>query len=53
MVLSYVDADFAKYSDRGRSITGYGFKVLGGLVSWKATLYKVVALSKTEAECIV
>lgn len=50
MILGYVDADFAKDSDRGMYITCYGFKVLGGMVSWKATLQKVVALSTTEAE---
>ncbi|KAJ0844964.1 putative RNA-directed DNA polymerase [Helianthus annuus] len=50
IVKGYVDSDFAKDSDKGRSITGYVFKVLGGTVSWKASLQHVVALSTTEAE---
>uniref|UniRef100_A0A251V331 Putative zinc finger, CCHC-type n=1 Tax=Helianthus annuus TaxID=4232 RepID=A0A251V331_HELAN len=52
LILGYVDSDFAKDKDRGRSITGYGFKVKGNLVSWKASLQHVVALSSTEAEYI-
>ncbi|KAK9067203.1 hypothetical protein SSX86_014529 [Deinandra increscens subsp. villosa] len=51
-VIGYVDSDFAKDLDRGRSITGYLFKVAGSLVSWKAQLQPVVALSTTEAEYI-
>nr|GEV03766.1 retrovirus-related Pol polyprotein from transposon TNT 1-94 [Tanacetum cinerariifolium] len=34
---------------RGRSITGYAFLVYGCVVSWKATLQHVMALSTTEA----
>ncbi|KAJ0489574.1 putative RNA-directed DNA polymerase [Helianthus annuus] len=52
VVQGFVDSDFAKDRDRGRSITGYVFKVLGGSVSWKASLQHVVALSTTEAEFI-
>lgn len=51
-VRGYVDSDYAKNLDRSRSITGYAFQVLGNLVSWKARLQKVVALSTTEAEYI-
>ena len=47
-----MDSDFAKYLDKGRSITGYVFKVLGGTVSWKSRLQHVVALSTTESEFI-
>ncbi|GJR94832.1 retrovirus-related pol polyprotein from transposon TNT 1-94 [Tanacetum coccineum] len=46
----FVDADYAKDPDKGRSITGYVFMVHGCVVSWKATLQHVVALSTTEAE---
>ncbi|GJV72537.1 retrotransposon protein, putative, ty1-copia subclass [Tanacetum coccineum] len=46
----FVDADYAKDPDKGRSITGYVFTVHGCVVSWKATLQHVVALSTTEAE---
>lgn len=51
-VLGYVDSDFAGDLDRGRSLTGYVFKVLGNTVSWKAQLQHIVALSSTEAEYI-
>nr|GEX04662.1 zinc finger, CCHC-type [Tanacetum cinerariifolium] len=36
--------------DKGRSITGYAFLVHGCVVSWKATLQHVVALSTTDVE---
>ena len=49
-VKGFVDADYAKDPDKGRSITGYVFMVHGCVVSWKATLQHVVALSTTEAE---
>lgn len=52
MILGYVDPVYAKDLDRGRSITGYMFKVMGSIVSWRATLQPVVALSSTEAEYI-
>nr|GEY30649.1 putative polyprotein [Tanacetum cinerariifolium] len=44
--------DYAKDPDKGRSITGYTFLVQGCVVSWKATLQHVLALSTTEAEYI-
>ncbi|GJZ51434.1 retrovirus-related pol polyprotein from transposon TNT 1-94 [Tanacetum coccineum] len=46
----FVDTDYTKDPDKGRSITGYVFMVHGCVVSWKATLQHVVALSTTEAE---
>nr|GEV66438.1 retrovirus-related Pol polyprotein from transposon TNT 1-94 [Tanacetum cinerariifolium] len=46
----FVDANYAKDPDKGRSVTGYVFMVHGCVVSWKATLQQVVALSTTEAE---
>ncbi|GJT00262.1 hypothetical protein Tco_0821431 [Tanacetum coccineum] len=46
----FVDADYAKDPDKGRSIIGYVFMVHGCVVSWKATLQHVVVLSTTEAE---
>ncbi|GKE07739.1 retrotransposon protein, putative, ty1-copia subclass, partial [Tanacetum coccineum] len=46
----FVDADYAKDPDEGRSITEYVFMVRGCVVSWKATLQHVVALSTTETE---
>ncbi|GKB73939.1 retrotransposon protein, putative, ty1-copia subclass [Tanacetum coccineum] len=41
---------YTKDPDKGRSITGYVFLVQGCVVSWKAMLQQVVALSTTEAE---
>ncbi|GJR52238.1 retrotransposon protein, putative, ty1-copia subclass [Tanacetum coccineum] len=49
-VTGFVDSDYAKDPDKGRSITGYAFLVQRCVVSWKATLQHVVALSTTEAE---
>ncbi|KAM6570403.1 hypothetical protein CsatB_018388 [Cannabis sativa] len=49
-VNGYVDSDYAGSIDTRRSITGYAFTVLGGCISWKSNLQKVVALSSTEAE---
>ncbi|GKB53990.1 retrotransposon protein, putative, ty1-copia subclass [Tanacetum coccineum] len=49
-VTGFVDADYAKDPDKGRSITGYAFLVQGCVVSWKETLQNVVALSTTKAE---
>nr|GEU44450.1 hypothetical protein [Tanacetum cinerariifolium] len=46
----FVDADYAKDLDNGRSVTGYVFMVHGYVVSWKATLQHVVVLSTTEVE---
>ncbi|GJS38552.1 hypothetical protein Tco_0563595 [Tanacetum coccineum] len=48
--LCFVDSDYANDPDKGRSITGYAFLVQRCVVSWKATLQHVVALSTTEAE---
>ncbi|GJR25706.1 hypothetical protein Tco_1101938 [Tanacetum coccineum] len=49
-VTSFVDSDYAKDPDKYRSITSYAFLVHGCVVSWKATLQHMVALSTTEAE---
>jgi hypothetical protein len=49
LVQGFVDSDFAKDLNRGRSITGYAFMVMGSLVSWKAALQHIVALSTIEA----
>nr|GEY60364.1 copia LTR rider [Tanacetum cinerariifolium] len=49
-VTGFVDSDYAKDLDKSRSIIGYAFLVQECVVSWKATLQHVVALSTTEAE---
>nr|GEU93314.1 integrase, catalytic region, zinc finger, CCHC-type, peptidase aspartic, catalytic [Tanacetum cinerariifolium] len=42
--------NYAKDPDKGRYVTGYAFLVQGCVVSWKATLQHVVALSTTKTE---
>ncbi|GJW65124.1 hypothetical protein Tco_0117008 [Tanacetum coccineum] len=49
-VTGFIDSNYAKDPDKGRSITGYAFLVQGCVVCWKATLQHVVALSTTEVE---
>nr|GEU94014.1 retrovirus-related Pol polyprotein from transposon TNT 1-94 [Tanacetum cinerariifolium] len=49
-VTCFVDSDYAKDPNKGRSITGYAFLVHGCVVSWKEMLQHVVALSTTEVE---
>ena len=51
-VIGYVDSDFPSDLDKRRSTTGFVFTMCGGVVSWKASLQLVVALSTTEAEYI-
>lgn len=46
----YSDADWASDIDNRRSCTGYIFKMSSGIISWKSTRQKTVALSSTEAE---
>uniref|UniRef100_A0A803P4T0 Retrovirus-related Pol polyprotein from transposon TNT 1-94 n=1 Tax=Cannabis sativa TaxID=3483 RepID=A0A803P4T0_CANSA len=49
-VNGYVDFDYDGSINTRRSITEYAFTVLGGCISWKANLQKVVALSSIEAK---
>ena len=49
-VLGYVDAVYAGDLDKRRSTTGYVSG--GGLISWRATLQSLTALSTTEAKYI-
>ena len=51
-ITGYVDADYAGDIDKRRSITGYIFTLYDNVVSWKANLQSVVALSTTESEYI-
>lgn len=48
----YVDSDYAGDLDGRRSLTGYIFLLGENVISWKASLQTVVALSTTEAEFI-
>ncbi|GKD01282.1 retrotransposon protein, putative, ty1-copia subclass, partial [Tanacetum coccineum] len=49
-VTGFVDSDYAKDLDKGRSMTGYAFLGHGCVVSWKEMLQHMVALSTTKAE---
>ena len=51
-IVGYVDSDFAGDLDKRKSILGYMFMLNMCIVSWKATLQPIVALSSTEAEFI-
>nr|GEU54414.1 retrovirus-related Pol polyprotein from transposon TNT 1-94 [Tanacetum cinerariifolium] len=51
-ITGFVDLDYAKDPNKGRYTTGYAFLVQGCVVSWKATLQHVVALSTTETEVL-
>lgn len=51
-VEGFVDSNYVRDLDRRKSIIGYFFKFGVGLVSWKATLQHIMALSTTEAEYI-
>ncbi|XP_038895810.1 secreted RxLR effector protein 161-like [Benincasa hispida] len=46
----YVDVDYAGDLDKMRSLTGYLFLFGPNLISWKASLQPIVAISTTEAE---
>ena len=47
VLVGYVDSDFAGDLDKRRSQTSYLFSLDGCIVSWKATLQSIVALSTT------
>ena len=49
-IAGYIDADYAGCLDSRKSISGHIFKVFAGVVSWRASLQHVVALSTTEVE---
>ena len=51
-VEGFVDSNYAGSLDTRKSLTGYVFIIYGGVVSWKANLQPVVALSTTEADYI-
>ena len=51
-LVGYVNSDYATDLDKRRSLTGYVFTLGGSVVSWKALLQPVVALSTTKASYI-
>ena len=49
-VASFVDSDYGGNLDRRHSISGYIFTLCTSVISWKAPLQFIAALSTTEAE---
>ena len=49
-LIGYCDSDYCGDLDKRRSLTGYSFILFGNVISWKASLQSMVALSTTEAE---
>ena len=47
---AYMDSDWAADKIRWQSVTGYFFKLAGGVISWQSHTQKTVALSSMEAE---
>jgi hypothetical protein len=51
-VEGFIDSDFAGDLDKRHSISGYVFSLFSSVVSWRASLQYVTALSTTEAEYV-
>ena len=49
-LVGFVDSDWGSDKRDRKSYTGYVFKLSGGVISWKSTKQRTVALSSTEAE---
>ena len=49
-IIAFTDSDWAANPIKRRSITGYFFKLAGGIFSWQSQAQKTIALSSTEAE---
>ena len=49
-LIGYCDSDYCGDLDKRRSLTGYSFILFGNVISWKASLQSMVALSTTEVE---
>ena len=47
-VIAFTDSDWAADPIKRRSITGYFFKLAGGIFSWQSQAQKTVALSSTD-----
>ena len=46
----YIEADYVRDLDQRRSTTGYMFTVAKCVISWKAKLQDIIALSMIEVE---
>lgn len=51
-LVGYADASWGQDRSNGKSMSGYLFKLNGGVVSWSSRKQNCVALSSTEAELI-
>jgi hypothetical protein len=51
-LIGYSDADWAQSLVDRRSVSGYAFKLAGGIISWSSKKQATVALSTMEAEYI-
>jgi hypothetical protein len=52
VVLGFVDSDSAGDLDKRHTISGYVFSLCGSVVSWRASLESVIALSTTKAKYV-
>ena len=50
VVVGYVDVDYARDMDDGRSTTGYVFTLGGGPIFWNSMVRSLVALSTIESK---
>ncbi|XP_059277827.1 secreted RxLR effector protein 161-like [Lycium ferocissimum] len=51
-IVGYSDSNFARCLDSRRSISGYVFMLVGGVISWKSVKKTLIASSAMEAEFI-
>lgn len=51
-MVGFVDSDYAENLDIKKSLIGFIFSLYGTVITWKASLQYVVALSTIEAEYI-
>lgn len=51
-VVGFIDSDYGGDLDRRRSLSGYIFTLCSSVISWKAQLHPIAALSTTEAEYV-
>ena len=48
--MGFCDSDYSGDLDKKKILTGYLFTLFGSIISWKASLQHVVALSTTEVD---